>query len=251
MGLISVDLNADLAEECGGDDEIFPCLSSANICCGAHAGGPSAMERAVSKAHELGVTIGAHVGYPDRENFGRLPMDVPADELHKVVYEQIAALASICQRHGAALRYVKPHGALYHRVGQDDTQAQAVVQAVVDIDPDLHLLIPNTHVINAAASNAGLECRYEYFADRGYNADGTLVDRRLPNAMLHDTDVIVSRALRWIETGLVQCVEGHDMAVEAQSICLHGDEPGAIESARALRSACDTRGYAVRSWRSR
>lgn len=249
MAVARIDLNADLAEECGGDDEIFPLLSSANICCGAHAGGDRAMRIAVDTAVAHGVTIGAHVGYEDRENFGRIPLEISASALRASVAAQITALAAICAAAGAQLQYVKPHGALYHRVGSDPDQARAVVDAVVAFDPTLDLLVPNTSVIIDAGRAAGLDCRFEYFADRGYNADGTLVDRRRAGAMLTDTNEIVERALTWLDTGLVRCIEGHDIRVDASSICLHGDEPDAITSARALRSALDARGYAVQSWR--
>lgn len=245
-----IDLNADLAEECGGDDAIFPLLSSANICCGAHAGGPAAMRIAVASAVEHNVTIGAHVGYEDRANFGRVQLEIGYGELLASVTEQLRALADVCSASGAALRYVKPHGALYHRIGADAEQARALVDAVVAFDASLHLLVPNSSTIIEISRAAGLEYRHEYFADRGYNADGSLVDRRLPGAMLTDTHAIVARALRWLDTGLVECVDGHDIAVAAASICLHGDEPEAIASARALRSACDAHGYAVRSWRA-
>ena len=250
MELKRIDLNADLAEECGGDDEIFPCLSSANICCGAHAGGPAAITQAVGIAARIGVTVGAHIGYEDRPNFGRLPVEIAYEPLKASTTWQLGAVADACREHGITMRYVKPHGALYHRVGSDAEQARAVVDAVVAFDRDLHLLVPDQPTINRIAADAGIECRYEYFADRGYNADATLVDRRRPGAMLTDTAQIVDRALRWMETGLVQCIDGHDIEVRAQSICLHGDEPDAIESARALRAACDTHGYAVRSWRA-
>lgn len=245
-----IDLNADLAEECGGDEEIFPCLSSANICCGAHAGGPDAMRKAVRTAVTHHVVIGAHIGYDDRPNFGRIAVDISYADLRTSVDRQLADLLEICNEHDGRMRYVKPHGALYHRVGSDADQARAVVDSVASFDTDLHLLVPNTDTIKDIAATAGLECRFEYFADRGYNADGTLVDRRLPGAMLGDVNEIVDRALRWLDTGLVRCIEGHDIRVEAQSICLHGDEPEAVESARALRAACDAHGYAVASWRA-
>ena len=249
MDVKRIDLNADLAEECGGDNEIFPCLSSANICCGAHAGGPAAMHIAVETAVTHGVTIGAHIGYDDRPNFGRIPVDIGYDELRASVDKQLADLLAICREHQAVMQYVKPHGALYHRVGSDAEQARAVVDAIAAVNTDLHLLVPNTPIINRIANDFGLEVRYEYFADRGYNADGTLVDRRLPGAMLGDVDAIVERALRWLETGLVECIEGHDIELAAHSICLHGDEPKAVASAQALRAACDAHGYAVQSWR--
>lgn len=250
MGVARIDLNADLAEECGGDDEIFPLLSSANICCGAHAGGPAAMQTAVSAARVHGVTIGAHVGYEDREHFGRIAVDIPPEELHSSMTKQLRALSAICDAEGVHMQYVKPHGALYHRVGSDPVQAQVVVDAVAAMDANLDLLVPNSPIVRRAAENAGVQCHFEYFADRGYNADGTLVDRRREGAMLTATNAIVERALRWLETGLVRCVDGHDIRVEATSICLHGDEQDAIASARALRSALDECGYAVRSWRA-
>lgn len=250
MAVVRIDLNADLAEECGGDDEIFPYLSSANVCAGAHAGGPAAIDTAVRAAVASGVVVGAHIGYEDRPNFGRIPVDIEYDALRTSVEWQIEAVAASCIAHGVRMQYVKPHGALYHRVGVDREQARAVVDAIHAFDATLHLLVPNQPVINEVAATIGLVCRYEYFADRGYNADGTLVDRRRPGAMLTDHDEIVARALRWLETGLVRCIDGHDIRVDAQSICLHGDEPDAIESARALRNACDSHGYAVRSWRA-
>lgn len=248
MAVASIDLNADLAEECGGDEDIFPLLSSANICCGAHAGGPEAMRNAVSMAVQYGVRIGAHIGYPARENFGRTPMDLPVEALWQSITDQLHLLARICDAASTAVTYVKPHGALYHRVGSGAAEAEVLAEAVAAFDTGLHLLVPNTPVIIGAAGAAGLECRFEYFADRGYNADGTLVDRRQDGAMLTDPDEIVGRALTWLDTGYVRCIEGHDIRVDASSICLHGDEPDAIASARALRSALDQRGYAVRSW---
>ena len=153
MDVKRIDLNADLAEECGGDDEIFPCLSSANICCGAHAGGPAAMRVAVQTAVAHGVTIGAHIGYDDRPNFGRIPVDIGYDELRASVDKQLADLLAICREHQAVMRYVKPHGALYHRVGSDPEQARAVVDAVAAVDTDLHLLVPNTTIINRIAND--------------------------------------------------------------------------------------------------
>lgn len=249
MAVAAIDLNADLGEECGGDDEIFPCLSSANICCGAHAGGPSAIDTAVRSAARHDVTIGAHIGYEDRANFGRTALEIEYDALYDSVSWQLDAIATACQSHSTVLRYVKPHGALYHRIGTDPTQARAVVDAVRAHDPALHLLVPNQPAITGAASNAGLECRFEYFADRGYNADGTLVDRRHPGAMLHSRQEIVDRALRWLETGRVRSIDGEEIVLQAHSICLHGDEREAIASAHVLRNALDAAGYAVRSWR--
>lgn len=249
MGVMSIDLNADLGEECGGDEEIFPFLSSANVCAGAHAGGPDAIDVAVRTAADTGVSVGAHVGYEDRANFGRLPVRIGYDGLRASVTWQIEAVAQACERHGIRMRYVKPHGALYHRIGSDPEQARAVVDAIRVFDGDLHLLVPHSPVINEAAAAVGLQCRYEYFADRGYTAEGTLVDRRLPGALLTDHQQIVDRAVRWLATGVVPCIDGSDIPIVAQSICLHGDEPEAIESARALREALDAHGYAVRSWR--
>lgn len=249
MARATIDLNADLGEERGDDAAIFPCLSSANIACGAHAGGSRIMDSALAAASRHGVTVGAHVGYDDRANFGRVPLDVPAEELRASLTQQIAKLQHLASRFGISVRYVKPHGALYHRVGTDAAQAQALVDAVMACDASMNLLVPFSPMLRKIAK--GIDCRHEFFADRGYRLDGHLVDRSHPDALLHDVDAIVERTVHWVRTGEVRSVEGKAMRIEADSICLHGDSPRSVEVAKALRDALLADGVTVTHWNSR
>jgi len=248
VAVSAIDLNADLAEECGDDASLYPQLSSANICCGAHAGGPVAMRQAVQAAVEHGVSIGAHVGYADRENFGRDDVEMSYTDLYELTRNQIEALLEITREFNVALRYVKPHGALYHRIGSDSQQAQAVVDAIADIDATWHVLVPNTPVIAAAADSRGLRIAHEFFADRAYLPAGTLAPRSMPGSVLHDSDVISKRVMHWLETGQLVATDGSVINVVAESICLHGDTPGAVDNAQTIHRDLLSAGYVIKSW---
>lgn len=248
MVLAAIDLNADLAEEAGDDEALYPFLSSANVCCGRHAGGPEAMTKAVQAAIKHDVVIGAHVGYDDRDNFGRFDVEMEYDSLRKLTFDQIHDLLDIVSTHGATMRYVKPHGALYHRIGRDAEQAAAVVDAIAEIDTGLHVLVPDTEVIKAAAKKVGLTVIHEFFADRAYLPEGTLVPRSIPDSVLHDADEISERVLNWLETGMIAASDGADISVDANSICLHGDTPGAVASAESIYQRCKSAGYEIKSW---
>lgn len=248
MVLAAIDLNADLAEEAGDDEALYPFLSSANVCCGRHAGGPETMTKAVQAAIKHDVVIGAHVGYDDRDNFGRFDVEMEYDSLRKLTFDQIHDLLDIVSTHGATMRYVKPHGALYHRIGRDAEQAAAVVDAIAEIDTGLHVLVPDTEVIKAAAKKVGLTVIHEFFADRAYLPEGTLVPRSIPDSVLHDTDEISERVLNWLETGMISASDGADISVDAKSICLHGDTPGAVASAESIYQRCKSAGYEIKSW---
>lgn len=248
MVLAAIDLNADLAEEAGDDEALYPFLSSANVCCGRHAGGPEAMTKAVKAAIKHDVVIGAHVGYDDKENFGRFDVDMEYDSLRKLTFDQIHDLLDIVSAHGATMRYVKPHGALYHRIGNDPEQASAVVDAIAEIDSGLHVLFPDTEIIKSTATDAGLTVIHEFFADRAYLPQGTLVPRSLPDSVLHDADQISERVLSWLEFGSIAANDGTQISVDAKSICLHGDTPGAVASAESIFQRCKSAGYEIKSW---
>lgn len=241
-----IDLNADLAEECGDDSAVLACVSSANIAAGAYAGGARAIDAALAEAARLGVTVGAHVGYEDRANFGRVAQEVPEQVLAASLLEQVERVQDHAARFGLRVQYVKPHGALYHRVGVDEVQARALVAAVRTADAQLELLVPKSPALEALA--APLRCRQEFFADRGYHLDGHLVDRRDPRAHVHEVEAVVARTLYWLRTGEVLSVEGKVMRIDADSICLHGDTPQAVQFARALRHALEGAGVRVCNW---
>ena len=248
MVLAAIDLNADLAEEAGDDEALYPFLSSANVCCGRHAGGPEAMAKAVQAAIKHDVVIGAHVGYEDRENFGRFDVEMEYDALRKLTFDQIHDLLEVVSAAGAAMKYVKPHGALYHRIGNDPEQAAAVVDAIVEINPELHVLVPDTEIIKSTAANSGLTVIHEFFADRAYLPEGTLVPRTVADSVLHDADQISERVLSWLTHGNIAASDGSQIVVAAESICLHGDTPGAVASAASIYQRCKAAGYEIKSW---
>ncbi len=240
-----IDLNADLGESFGpwrmGDDAaLLGVVTSASLACGFHAGDPRSMLAVAALAAERGVAVGAHVGYRDLPGFGRRFLDLdPADLRADVIY-QVAALAGICTTVGTRLTYVKPHGALYHAIVHHEAQAEAVVQAIVDIDPSLVLLgLPGVALQRAA--DAGLTTAVEAFADRGYAPDGSLLPRGEPGAVLTDPDEIATRVVRLVTAGYLSTSEGLH-AVRADSVCVHGDTPDAVAIARAVRDALTAAG---------
>ena len=243
----AIDLNADLGEGFGawrlGDDEaLLAIVTSANIACGFHAGDPLILRRCCAAAVARGVAIGAQVSYRDLAGFGRREMDVPADELTAEVLYQIAALDGIARAEGGRVRYVKPHGALYNRIARDPVQAQAVTAAVAAYDRSLPMLtLPGT-VAAQVAAEAGLRAAAEAFADRAYTAEGTLVSRREPGAVLSDVAEVTARAVGMATRGQVTATDGQEVAVEPESICVHGDTPGAVELARSVRRGLEEAG---------
>jgi 5-oxoprolinase (ATP-hydrolysing) subunit A len=240
-----VDINCDLGEGFGpwrlGDDlALLSVVTSANVACGFHAGDPLIMRRTCAAAVERGVVIGAQVSYRDLAGFGRRSMDVPAEELTAEVLYQLAALDGIARTEGGAVRYVKPHGALYNRIVHDPVQAGAVVAAIAAYDPSLPLLTLPSSVARDVAVGAGLAVVGECFADRAYTASGTLVSRREAGSVISDVGEVVARAVRMAEDRVVVAIDGTEVRIDARSICVHGDTPGAVELARAVRSALGT-----------
>jgi UPF0271 protein len=253
---VSIDLNADLGESFGtwrlGDDAaMLELVSSANVACGFHAGDPLTLQRTCAQAAERGVVIGAQVGYRDLPGFGRRFIDMAPDELTADVLYQLGALEAMCRVAGTRVAYVKPHGALYNAVVHHEEQARAVVAAVVSYDVSLPVLgLPGSVLLRVAREN-GLRAVAEAFADRGYTAEGTLVSRREPDALLHDPELVAARMVRLVTDGHVAAVDGTDVAVHAESICAHGDSPGAVAIARAVREALVGAGVRVEAFAGR
>lgn len=246
----TIDLNSDLGESYGawrmGDDAaMLEVVSSANVACGFHAGDPAGILRTVKTAAQSGVAIGAHVSYPDLAGFGRRDMDIaPADLTADVVY-QIGALSGLAAAVGSKVRYVKPHGALYNRIAVDAVQGAAVIAALKSVDPTLVLMgLAGAPILDQARA-AGLAVVAEAYADRAYTPAGHLVPRRETGALLHDASLIAARMVRLATEGVVEAIDGSVIRIDAQSICVHGDSPGAVAIAREVRGRLEAAGIAV------
>lgn len=236
----AIDINSDLGESFGawsmGDDAaMLDIVTSANVACGFHAGDPAGILRTVKAAAAKNVTIGAHVSYPDKVGFGRRNMDVTSDELIADVIYQIGSLQGLAKAAGTSVRYVKPHGALYNTIAHDRRQGLAVIEAIRAIDPSLVLVALAGSTLIELARSEGLTCIAEAFADRAYTPQGTLVSRREPGAVLHDPQLVAQRMLSLVRNGTLEAIDGSIVKIEADSICVHGDSPSAVEMARELR----------------
>ncbi|HJD50150.1 MAG TPA: LamB/YcsF family protein [Candidatus Corynebacterium intestinavium] len=245
-----IDLNADLGESNAGnpvsdDAAMIRVVSSANTACGFHAGDPHDIAKTLEAAAERGVTIGAHVGYRDKTGFGRRFIDYTPAELADEVLYQIGALDALARSQGTKVSYVKPHGALYNTIVHHEAQAQAVVDGVKAFGDLPLLLLPGSVAIEKAEA-AGLRAVREAFADRNYNPDGTLVSRRESNAVLHDPDAVAERVLRLATEGTLNAVDGSEISIGAESVCIHGDSPGAVAMAEHIATRLDSEGIAVR-----
>ena len=250
--MATIDLNADLGESFGhwrlGDDAaLLPLISSANVACGFHGGDPSTIQQTVRSAAETGVRVGAQVSYPDLGGFGRRYMDVEAADLTADVIYQIGALAGFCRASGIELAFVKPHGALYNRIVDDERQASAVVQALCDYGGLPLVTLPRCVAAEVAAAR-GVRVVVEAFADRAYTRDGRLVSRREPGAVLTDPDVVAERVVRLATAGELTTQDGSTVSLTAETVCLHGDTPGAVEMARRVRAALEAVGVTVAPW---
>jgi UPF0271 protein len=253
VDLSTVDLNSDVGESFGrwvlGDDAaVLAAVTSANVACGFHAGDPATLRRTCELAAAAGVAVGAQVGYRDLAGFGRRFMDMDPAELTADIIYQIGALQALAAVSGTAVRYVKPHGALYNAAVAHEAQAGAIVDAVLAVDPTLPVLgLPGSALLAIAAAH-GLRAVPEAFADRGYTGAGTLVPRSAPGAVLSDPALVAARAVRMVTEGTVLAVDGTDVRVRAESICVHGDSPAAVQLARAIRAALRAAGVALRSF---
>ncbi len=230
-----IDLNCDLGEGAGHDAALMPLITSANIACGAHAGEETTMRATVALAKKHGVAIGAHPGFADRANFGRVERPVSPGEVHGLVHDQVLQLQLMARGAGARLVHVKLHGALYNLAAREPALARAVVDAVYEADPRLILFgLAGSHLI-AVAEACGLPVVSEVFADRTYRADNSLTPRSQPNALITDENIAVAQVLRMVREGKVRATDGSDVAIRAETVCLHGDGAHPVEFARRLR----------------
>lgn len=245
-----VDLNCDLGESfgayvIGADEAVLPYITSASVACGFHGGDPAVMRQTVARAKALDVAVGAHPGLPDLVGFGRRAMDVTPDDAYGMVVYQIGALAGFAAAAGTRLQHVKPHGALYNMAATRRELAEAIAHAVHDVDRGLVLFgLAGSHLVTAAEA-VGLRAVSEAFADRNYMPDGTLVSRRRADAQVTDAEDAVRRAVRMVLDGRVRSIDGTDITIRAETICIHGDGPHAADFARALRGAFEGEGIAV------
>jgi UPF0271 protein len=243
---MNIDINCDMGEsfgpwKMGADDQIMPHITSANVACGAHAGDPAVMRRTARLARASGVAVGAHPGFADLQGFGRREVQVDAAELEDSLIAQIGAMAAIARAEGLPLQHVKPHGALYNMAVRDASLAAVVARAIRACDPSLIMFgLPGSPLLDAGRRE-GLRVAAEGFADRSYEPDGTLTPRSRPGAVVHDVDAVVSRAVRMVIDGVVLTPDGRAVELQVQTICVHGDTPGAAELvariAAALRAA--------------
>jgi 5-oxoprolinase (ATP-hydrolysing) subunit A len=246
----TLDLNCDMGEGFGawkmGDDAaLLDLVTSANIACGFHAGDPGTIHRTVEFALRKGVAVGAHPSLPDLQGFGRRRMSVSAEEAYDMVLYQIGALAGFAHACGGKLAHVKPHGALYNMAAKDTLLAQAIARAVKDFDPRLVLFGLAGSELVRAGTQAGLKTASEVFSDRTYQADGSLTPRAQPNAIIHDVETSIAQVKRMIDEGKVKSIGGEDVAVRADTLCIHGDEPNAVQFALRIRQALDAGGVRV------
>jgi UPF0271 protein len=246
----TIDLNCDMGEGLGawkmGDDAaLLDYVTSANVACGFHAGDPGTIHRTVGLALEKGVAVGAHPSLPDLQGFGRRRMSVSAEEAYDMVLYQIGALAGFAAACGGRMAHVKPHGALYNMAAQDEKLAQAIAQAVKDFDPRLVLFGLAGSELIRAGQQAGLRTANEVFADRTYQSDGSLTPRTQADAVIHDAQSAIAQVRRMIGEGRVRSQQGSHVPVTADTLCIHGDAPGAVEFARRIRQALDADGVRV------
>ncbi len=240
-----IDLNSDVGESFGTyklglDQEVIPLITSANIACGWHAGDPGVMRRTIALAKQHGVAPGAHPGFPDLLGFGRRNMDATLEEIEDYVTYQIGALTAFASEDGVSLQHVKPHGGLYNMAAKDTRILEAVAKVLSRLNKDLILVAlagPHRKEIEEIGRHYGIRVAFEFFADRGYNADGTLVSRREPGAIIHDQQIASQRVLKMVKEGKVISNDGTEIALSAHTICVHGDNPSAVLLTGTIREA--------------
>lgn len=245
-----IDLNCDLGESFGNyklgtDEEVIPHISSANVACGFHASDPVVMSRTVALAKKSGVSVGAHPGFPDLMGFGRRNMNVKPEEAKAYVQYQLGALLAFCRANGIPLVHVKPHGALYNMAGKDYALAKAICEGIAEVDGRLILLALSGSQMIRAACDTGLRAASEVFADRAYAEDGSLVARTKPGSMITDDDEAIRRVVRMVKEGKVASVTGKDVAIKADSVCVHGDSSHALAFVRKIRAALTAEGIGI------
>lgn len=247
-----IDINCDMGESfgayrLGSDEAILPFVTSVNIACGFHAGDPSVMKRTVAAVLERGAAIGAHPGLPDLAGFGRRNLDITPEEAYDMVVYQVGALYGFVTAAGGKMQHVKPHGALYNMAASNYALAEAIARAVRDMNPELVLFGLSGSELVKAGQAVGLRCAHEVFADRTYQADGSLTPRRESNALITDTEEAVQQVIRMVKAGVVRAVQGVDVAIQADTVCIHGDGTHALAFAQSLRQRLSAEGIVVQS----
>ena len=245
-----VDLNSDLGESfgrytLGSDDKIIPLITSANVACGYHASDPVVMEKTVARAKEAGIRVGAHPGFPDLMGFGRRNMNVSGPEAKAYTLYQLGALYGFCKAQGMTLQHVKPHGAFYNMAAKDYALSKAICEAIYEFDKNLIVLPLSGGELSRAALNMGLRTAQEVFADRAYEEDGTLVDRRKEGAMITDEDEAITRVIRMVKEKKVTAITGKDIPIEADSVCVHGDGAKALAFVERIRKTLTEEGITI------
>ena len=247
----TIDLNADLGEgfgcwKMGDDSALLKVVTSASIACGGHAGDPETMYQTAQMARQCNVAIGAHPGFADKEGFGRRRLPLSAKEIERLVVTQVGALIGAAALAGAKVEYVKPHGALANWAAENSEIAGAIINAVRALDQSPAVLAISGTDLDKASRKLGLATYSEIYADRAYDKNGHLASRSLPGAVLHEGTEILNRLRRFIDSGKMETLDGHRIALEAHSICIHGDTPGAIQIARSVRALLEDEGWVVR-----
>ncbi len=248
--MYKVDLNSDLGEsfgtyKLGMDAEILAFVSSANVACAYHAGDPLVMEETVGRAARAGVAVGAHPGFPDLMGFGRRNMVCTPKEVKAYVKYQLGALYAFTKAQGVAMQHCKPHGALYNMAAKDMALATAIAEAIAEVDSNIILLGLANSLMIQAGRHAGLKVASEVFADRAYQADGSLVPRSQPGAVIHDTEEAIARTIRMVKEGKVTAISGEEVPLSADSICVHGDNPSALAFVKSIRARLEAEGVSI------
>lgn len=249
----TIDLNCDMGESYGAyrmgmDEAVIKHITSANIACGWHAGDPLVMNTTVRMAIAHGVGVGAHPGHPDLRGFGRRQLESSSDEIRNDVIYQLGALNGFCRVHGTRLCHVKPHGALYHAAVSDEAVARAVAEAIVSLDPELSYIAlagARGEMMTRVGREVGLRVVHEAFPDRAYTPEGNLLPRQLPGAVIEDPQQVAARALTMAKEGVVKAVDGSTIPLSAQTLCVHGDTPSAVELVVSIRSALEREGITL------
>jgi UPF0271 protein len=253
MSVDKIDLNSDVGESFGNyklgmDENVIPLISSANIACGFHAGDPHVMRQTIAIAKEHGVAPGAHPGFPDLIAFGRRNIDASLDEIKDYVAYQIGALKAFTTAQGMTLQHVKPHGALYTMAVKNMEIWDAVAEVLAAVDPQLILFVlagPWRKNLEKIGAKHGIRIAFEFFGDRAYNPDGSLVSRKLPGAVIHDHQQVADKVLKMVKEGTVVCIEGTEIELTAETICVHGDNPAALELVRNIRKSLEEAGVEI------
>jgi UPF0271 protein len=248
-----IDLNSDVGESFGNykiglDEEVIPLISSANVACGFHAGDPAVMKKTINIARENGVAVGAHPGFPDLIGFGRRNLDASLEEIYDYVLYQIGALQAFAAAQGIKLQHVKPHGALYTMAVQNNDIWEAVARAIAAVDQNLILFVlagTNRKELEAMGARYGIRVAFEFFGDRAYNTDGSLVSRKEPGAVIHDHEAVAEKVLKMVKEGRVVCKDGTEIDMAADTICVHGDNPSALALVKGIRESLEVAGVEI------